>query len=205
MASLVIIGGYAPKSFEMNIKAYDRIIAADSGYDTAKTLSIVPDLVVGDFDSTKYAEELIAKGYKQMPRDKDESDTELALMSLDKDSAYDILGGGEGRVDHLLSIMSLFKEYGYPRYWFTRVDTIITIIGKRIIKLPINTELSLFSIYGANVSTSGLVWDLEARELDQSFLSLSNRTREEEISIICDRPILLRLNPNSFSSFAFDS
>ena len=201
MYSLLVLGGYCPGFFPMDIKKYNRIIAADSGYDNAKALSIEPNFVVGDFDSTNHKEELVAMGFKKMPRDKDETDAELALIECRKETpSYDILGGGEGRLDHTLSILSLFLKYDYPRYWFSRADTFITIKNKIRFTLPIGTELSFFSIERAFVTTTGLVWDINERKLDMEFLSLSNRVKDEEVSIECTSPILLRINPESFSS-----
>ena len=197
MRTLVIIGGHAPSVFPMDKKGYDRIVAADSGYDTAMSFPIVPDLVVGDFDSTSFREELLEKGYRQVPRDKDETDTELALQNIDGE--YDILGGGEGRLDHILSILSLFPRYGYPRLWFTRSDTMISIKGRKEFSLPLGTELSLFSIFGSTVTTKGLFWDIENRRLDQAFLSLSNRTKDESIIIESDEPVFMRVAPDDFS------
>ena len=83
--SLVFTGGEGPlvKPLIFEKYPYSRIIAADSGYDTARKLSMKVDDAVGDFDSSLYRDELIAEGFEPCPRDKDYSDSELALMRLD--------------------------------------------------------------------------------------------------------------------------
>lgn len=196
MLSLVVIGGFAPSCFFEDREQYSKIIAADSGYDTCLGFSLSPDIVVGDFDSTSYKEELLSKGYEMMPRDKDYTDTELALMNVE--GSYDLLGGGEGRIDHLLSIISLFPQYGYPRRWFTRTDTLISINGKARLNFPKNTELSILSPFGSRVTTSGLVWDLEHKILDSSYISLSNRIENTPAFIESEDNILLRFSPDDF-------
>lgn len=198
MRTLVIIGGYAPDSFDYGF-AYDRIIAADSGYDTARKLGIEPDLVVGDFDSTSYIDEILKKSFKRMPKDKDETDAELALMEVEGE--YDLLGGGEGRLDHTLAILMLFGKYGYPRYWFTREDTLIAISEEMDFYLPKDIELSLFALSSSVVSTKGLFWDMESRVLDSTFLSLSNRMREDRARVTATSPVFLRLAPKDFMHF----
>ena len=81
MKDLIIIGGKAPESIALDLGSYRRIIAADSGYDTARRLSISPDIVVGDFDSTALSAELEAMGYEACPRDKDDTDAAIAIKS----------------------------------------------------------------------------------------------------------------------------
>lgn len=200
MHTLVVIGGFCPSSFPIDRSYYDTIIAADSGYDNAIGLSLVPDIVVGDFDSTSYPDRLVGMGFERSPRDKDESDTELALRLVD--GGYDLLGGGEGRLDHTLSILSLFDKYSYPRYWFTRADTMISIEGTRVFSPQVSTELSLFSISGSTVTTQGLFWDIDNKRLDRSFLSLSNRTKDKTISIKSEGMLFLRIDPKDFRFFS---
>lgn len=196
MPTLIAIGGYGPEYFNKEDFSYDRIIAADSGYDICMRFSLSPDIVVGDFDSTEFKDELLSKGYSQELRDKDFTDTELALKLVT--GSYDILGGGEGRLDHILSIISLFEKYGYPRLWFTRSDTIITLKGGYKLNFKRDTELSLFSPYGATVTTDGLVWDVKDKRFDLSYLSLSNRIEKEGATIETDRPVMLRVSPSDY-------
>lgn len=55
------------------------VICADAGYETAAQYGIVPDLIVGDFDSAK---ELPPQGQKvaRLPVEKDVTDTMYAAM-----------------------------------------------------------------------------------------------------------------------------
>ena len=184
--SLILIGGKGPENLEgLDISSYDRIIAADSGYDLAIRLGLEPDTVVGDLDSTMYGDVLRGSGMHVSSRDKDESDFELALMSLEEDSEYDLVGGGEGRIDHTLSIFSSFIRYGAPRIWKTHEDYMLSFREADMKCIP-GTEISLFPAkLGTlcNVDTYGLVWNLSDDTLSPSFMSLSNRFESEHISI----------------------
>ena len=196
MSTLIVVGGYAPESLSSSFPTYDKVIAADSGYDSSKRLSITPDYVIGDFDSTIYKDEILSLGYKAYPRDKDFTDAELALKLVEGD--YDILGGGEGRIDHLFALVSLFEHYGYPKRWFMRSDTLISLKGKYRIHLKKDTELSFFSPYGSVITTSGLVWDMKEHELNLGFVSLSNRMKEDSASVESIGTTLMRIDPEDY-------
>ena len=82
------------------------ILAADSGYKKALALDIVPDLLVGDFDSMDKPEDL-PEGTQMYvsPCEKDDTDTMLACsLAVEKGcTSLLILGGTGGRADHGLS------------------------------------------------------------------------------------------------------
>ena len=195
--SLIVVGGKAPDVFEMPPYPYARIIAADSGYDTACRLSIVPDLAVGDFDSTEYINFVVEKEYKRAPRDKNESDMELALMEIE--GGYDLLGGGEGRFDHLMYIITLFRKYGVPRFWFTKEDAIIGVNSHIELDLPIGINVSIIPLGEAHVTTAGLLWELSNAYLGPEFMSLSNRNKDRRVIIDTDAPVLVRIDKDAFS------
>lgn len=194
--SLIIVGGKAPESFYMPLDKYAKIIAADSGFDTALSLGIEPDLIVGDFDSSINKAKIEEYEHIEAPMDKDESDMELALMNMN--GPYDLLGGGEGRLDHLVAIFALFHKYGVPRYWFTKQDVIIGVNSELVINLPINSTISIFPLSSAKVQSEGLIWELGEKELSPSFMSLSNRNKTEKVSLKTDRPIFVRIERECF-------
>ena len=195
--SLIIIGGKGPCGFDMPKREYSRIIAADSGLDTALSLGIRPDLVVGDFDSVSNKDLIQQFECIASPKDKDESDFELALMQID--GPYDLIGGGEGRMDHLLSIFMLFEGYGLPRFWFTKEDVLVGVNSGISINLPIDSTISVFALEEALVESEGLLWELGGRRLDHRFMSLSNRNRSHEVRLRTNAPIFVRLEPEVFA------
>lgn len=85
------------------------IIACDSGMEHTRNLDIVPDYIVGDFDSVskdtfEYYENLNVPSYK-FPAEKDETDTQLGLDVAVREGATDIVvvGGIGSRFDHTLA------------------------------------------------------------------------------------------------------
>ena len=96
MRALIALGGKGPGAFPMEASRYDRVVAADSGYDLLIGLGIMPDLVVGDLDSTQFRDSLIGKGIIPCSRDKDYTDAELAIRAAMPFDEYDIIGGRRG-------------------------------------------------------------------------------------------------------------
>jgi thiamine pyrophosphokinase len=92
------------------VEPADFVIAADSGYDLARTYDIVPDLLIGDLDSISSEglsdAESRAVRIDRFPHDKDASDLELALRVALAASSTDVVvyGGESGRIDHFLAI-----------------------------------------------------------------------------------------------------
>lgn len=196
--TLIIAGGLAPNTFEYDESLYGKTIAADSGYDKALELGIKIDEVVGDFDSTKYRTEILSLGYKKAPRDKDETDTELAIRKK-LGPVYDLLGAGGGRIDHLFSVLALFRVYGLPRYWFTDSDVLLGFQGEGYIDSKAGEEISFLPLFeNADVKSDGLVWELGDRPLSLTFISQSNRFRNDRVFITSDKPLLIRVAPESF-------
>ncbi|MBR1918313.1 MAG: thiamine diphosphokinase [Spirochaetales bacterium] len=192
VGTLILTGGEGPLSRPSFV--YDRVIAADSGADLAFALGYEITEALGDFDSTQNRERLEAEGFVACPRDKDYSDSELALMRV-KDEPYDLFGGGGGRVDHLISLLGLFDRYPLPRLWLTRKDLIVSINGRREFHIPAGEDVSFFPATGENVviSTKGLVWDMDSAVLSHSWISLSNRMREEKVSIHASGSCFMRV------------
>ena len=116
------------------------ILAADSGYKKALALDIVPDLLVGDFDSMERPASLPAGVEVYVsPCEKDDTDTMLACsLAIERGaSSLLILGGTGGRADHGLSNI-LYLESLRNR----GVDALLT-DGQNRIRVCRNTVLSL--------------------------------------------------------------
>lgn len=198
--TLIITGGEGPNYIPVSLD-YDFVIASDSGYDKAKELNIVPDLVLGDMDSTNYLEEIKDSGALFYPRDKDYSDTELAIKHIESDE-YILIGGGGGRIDHLLAIMALFYRYPAPKFWITADDIIIRCDKTVKLNLPIGSDISIMPISSpAKVDSDGLKWELGGYTISNSSISLSNRSEKEEVVIHTSKPVFIRLPIQLLSIF----
>lgn len=115
MKAIIVTGGNKPSKKLLNsyIKSADLIIGADKGSEYLYDYEIMPNIILGDFDSI--SEEKLKKiEEKQVeiikfPPEKDYTDTEIAIMEAMKRGADTIyLFGGLGtRADHSLGNIGL--------------------------------------------------------------------------------------------------
>ena len=181
------------------------VIACDKGYHYAAKQGIVPDFVLGDFDSFPGGKEevqrqLLKAGKKKKtsletaPAEKDDTDTMLAArhvvsMGVDEVMITCCLGG---RVDHLFANLSLaaFLASEGVRGKLQGRDCDIYCIkdGKISLNKQENRYLSVFSV-GENardVTIHGTKYRLEHGTLTNTFpIGISNEWAEEvaEISV----------------------
>jgi thiamine pyrophosphokinase len=189
--ALVFTGGKAPKApFDLSlIPKCDFICAADSGLDTATNLGFDVDTAIGDFDSLKDHSLLEKIEVLQLSKAKDVSDTEALLQLISKKgySSYILVGGGEGRFDHLLHLYFLFAKYRPPKIWFTASETLYLVEDKKEFKGVLNKTVSIMpALYNgfSKVKSSGLKWELDDFTINGTSQSLSNVIINDILSLI---------------------
>jgi thiamine pyrophosphokinase len=113
---LIITGGRTEEEFLSKLlktENFTLIIAADSGLVLADRLKIMPDYIVGDFDSVP---EAVLDRYrnqstpiKTFPKEKDKTDTQIAIELALKltPSSVTIVGATGSRMDHTLANIHL--------------------------------------------------------------------------------------------------
>lgn len=109
-----------PREAQELLGQSDLVICADGGLNFLEKLNILPDVVLGDFDSAEnlsflYEGEKLKEGVllQSFPVRKDQTDLELALdYALDKGIDRCIILGGTGsRLDHSLCNIFLLERY----------------------------------------------------------------------------------------------
>lgn len=115
MRAIIISGGKAPsKELLLSyIKEDDMLIGVDKGCNTFYEYDIIPNLILGDFDSAKkeYIEEFIKKGVKleKYNPEKDYTDTHLGYIKAKENGADEIImfGVTGTRLDHTLANLGI--------------------------------------------------------------------------------------------------
>ncbi len=111
MRAVVIAGGVvsAPAFLTSYIREDDLIVCADSGYLHCEKMGLVPDMVIGDFDSCPKT--CVPEGVpvKVLPVEKDETDLHTCINYAIEQGAGEILvfGSRGSRWDHSLAAISL--------------------------------------------------------------------------------------------------
>ncbi len=188
--ALVFTGGNGPDILPPDILtgSASYICAADSGLDTARRFNLTVEYAIGDFDSLEDASLLSSVNHVRLPCEKDISDTEALLRHLEETGIRDyiLIGGGEGRFDHLLHLFSLFTRYGIPARWLTAREDMIRVDQKQQLRIvPDSTVSILPGMVGGTslVTCSALQWPLDTFLIDMTHMSLSNIALENPLSL----------------------
>lgn len=150
----------------------DLLIAADGGLDYLRKLHMVPDIVLGDFDSLPEADAVLGEGPWQivtLPAEKNYTDMMLAAETGFQRGyrEFRIFGGTGGRMDHTLANIQLLVNFirrGCKGFLIGR-DFIITAIhnGKMNFSASYGGYFSVyaFSDTALGVSETGFKYGLE--------------------------------------------
>ncbi len=148
---IIIANGDSPKSrlikhLQQNGAKY--LIAADGGANSAYKLGIVPNCIIGDFDSIKPKVKKYFSGKSEIIKyeRQDDTDVEKALKhAIEKEykTAY-LLGGTGDRMDHSICNLGIVLKY------YNRIR-IILLHGKTILH-PYSTDVTLQTIAHETIS-----------------------------------------------------
>ncbi|MFP4484271.1 MAG: thiamine diphosphokinase [Spirochaetaceae bacterium] len=200
---LAVVGGEAPepRNLEPWLQGNPLCVAADSGLDTARRLGLEASVVVGDMDSI--SDPSLLRGFREeqvrsVPPDKDETDTELALAVLREHRCRRVLvvGGGGGRMDHLLAILALFERGDHPAAWITAHDEIISVDeGIDLVDMK-EARVSFFPIgpETCTMRSHGLKWPLDALTWRHGDHGVSNMVTagHASVDVVTGRLLMVR-------------
>ena len=146
-----------------------RVIAADGGMVHAAALKLVPELWVGDFDSTPQA---LADKFHNVPRqthprEKAASDGELAISEALRRGATSLIlvGGMGGQLDHVLAhagFLLALSQRGIDVMMTSGTEEAYGLTGEmELLNLKHGTRLSIMPFTDlAGLSISGVKWPL---------------------------------------------
>jgi thiamine pyrophosphokinase len=226
-AVVLVLGGDeavpgAPTAAEL---AGALVVAADSGLHAALDLGLRVDHLVGDLDSadpTRVAEaEAAGTTVHRHPADKDATDSELAVAlvaDLIGPAAASgghepapvrllVLGGGGGRLDHLLADLLLLASPRLAAFEVTaRIGpaTVSVVRPGRPRRLVgrVGDQVSLVPVHGGavGVDTTGLRWALVAADLvPGTTRAVSNELLGAEATVAVGTGVLVVVQPGTTS------
>lgn len=167
----------------------DFVIAADAGYRICRQENIVPDLLLGDFDSMEPPAG--AKHVLRLPVEKDDTDTLAAVRTAIEqkcDIVYLYGGTGGKRLDHTLANLQtlLFLRRRGARGLLYDDDFVWTVIENETLAIRRTVEWGLFSAFclgdrAEGVDETGFQYPLRNAVLTPDFpLGVSNHILEPE-------------------------
>lgn len=208
---LIVTGGKIDEDFARSFlekESFQKIIAVDGGLEAAERLGLIPDYVVGDFDTVRSD---VLERFRQMPfivweqhkPEKNETDTELArscALTLGC-SRIVFLGATGGRIDHMLgNLHALYAclQSGVEAWIADRQNKVYlldegrsfargSIWGKYISFMPYTEEVTGITLRGFKYPLT----DKTIRRGEEVGLCVSNELAEERASITFSDGILI--------------
>ena len=184
-----IFGALPVEEFNFQILEEDLVIAADAGIKNAQHFGIIPDYIIGDFDSLGYTP--TDKNTIIHPIEKDDTDTMLAVKSgLEKGySNFRIFGGIGGRLDHSFANIQtacyIAENNGNAVFYGNNEN--FTVIKNNQITFHKESKgnLSIFALEECeDVNIKGAFYELENGRLSVNFpLGTSNKFNNKEVTI----------------------
>lgn len=178
---VVVITKNAPKKIRevININDNDFVIVVDGAFDQVIKQKIKIDLVVGDFDSIKDNKKIIKFEQIKLKKEKDETDTFIAIKKAYEISKTVYLVGGiiGNRIEHFIANMTLFKTF--RNLMIMDENSIIYMLekGKHLIKKSEYT--SFFGYNEANITLTGFKYNLNKYNLNNfDPLCISNQVKK---------------------------
>lgn len=209
MRILIITGGHIDEAFAgAYIREYqpEYMIAADGGMEFCKKHGMVPDTIVGDFDSVQketlaYFHEMPQIIWKQFRPEKDETDTELAITTAFEHGATElhIIGATGSRLDHVIGNIQLLHKAlirDIPAYIVDTNNRICLVDGVKKLKkkeqygkyvsiLPLTTTIEEITLRGFKYPLC------KATLYSDNTLGISNEIVEEEAEIELEEGIAI--------------
>lgn len=167
MKVIVITNQVPPKIKDLiEINDEDYVIVVDGAFDSVLKQKIKIDLVVGDFDSVKNVRKLKKYKLHQLEKEKDETDTKVAIdLAYTMSQHVILIGGIQGnRIEHFLANLTIFKQYNNLLIIDNNSKIYLLSKGKHLIEK--NNYISFFGYNEAIISLENFKYPLKQYQLN---------------------------------------
>ena len=178
----------------------DYRVAADGGANLLNLLKLVPDAVVGDFDSLQPGvRQQLAESILYHVKEQDTNDADKAVRHCLKRGFTEInlLGADGGRQDQFLSSLEILFKYSFQAslILWSPLERMEFILDSWKGNLHVGATLSLIPLFGGaqGVVTKGLEFELNNRALLPGKIpsGVSNRVLTNPVSVTIQKGQLL--------------
>jgi len=151
---IIIANGDLPKKNHIKIlmqKNYDTIICADGGANSAAKLNVIPDFIIGDFDSITDETKKMFHNKSKFIQIKRQNDTDvekcLKFAIKNKFSEAILLGATGDRLDHSICNLGIVLKF------YDKIK--IKIVHQKSLLIPISGEVNFKTTKGETISLYG--------------------------------------------------
>lgn len=212
MSVCYIISAGDCEKINIDKKGNDLIIAADAGMNYCRRDNIVPDIIIGDFDSLGCIPD--ADNVITLPVEKDDTDTSFAVKyAMEKGYKKFVIFGATGgkRQDHTfanIALLSFISKNGGIGFLVSG-DTTITAVtdAKLIFPASLTGDISVFSFdtVSQGVTETGLYYNFTDAIVENSVVTgVSNSFTGRESSVSVKKGTLIVYFSGKFSDCTLD-
>lgn len=172
--ALIVCNGDPPpnKLLQRLWKEVDFCVAADGGANLLQSLNLIPDAVVGDFDSLKsdvksnLSDSILFHLKEQKTNDADKAVRHCIKRGFNQ---IHLIGADGGRQDQFLSSLEILLKYSSKArlILWSQIERMEFITNEWQENLPKGTTISLLPLFGGaqSVITSGLKFEIKDNSL----------------------------------------
>lgn len=212
MSVCYIISAGDCEKINIDKKGNDLIIAADAGMNYCRRDNIVPDIIIGDFDSLGRIPD--SDNVITLPVEKDDTDTSFAVKyAMEKGYKSFVIFGGTGgkRQDHTfanIALLSFISKNGGIGFLVSG-DTTITAVTDAKLSFPasLRGDISVFSFdtVSQGVTETGLYYNFTDAIVENSVVTgVSNSFTGKESSVSVKKGTLIVYFSGKFSDCTLD-
>ena len=193
-----IVGAGENYGLDFKAEKEDYVIAADAGLRCLEERKVVPDLIVGDFDTLQYVPQ--GENVLKLPAEKDDTDMSIAIKEGIGAgfSVFHIYCGTGGRIDHTianLQMLAYLAEREMQGFLFDK-DTVFTTVKDGELSFD-RIDTGYISVFSWSERSTGVYlrnmkYELNDAVLTNSFpLGVSNEFIGQACSIAVEKGTLL--------------
>ncbi len=173
------------------------LVAADGGAGVALAHGVVPEAVIGDFDSLDPAlRHSLPPDRVHIVTEQDSTDFEKALTRVDAPLILGVGFTGKRRDHELAAYHALIAFAHKPCILLAEEDVILLCPPQLDLNLPIGTRVSLFPMSEVHGTSGGLRWPIDGLKFAPGKrIGTSNVNDGSGIRLIMDRPHMLLILP----------
>lgn len=194
---LFVGGGRVPsREFFLEVANGRKIFCIDKGVEICRACGVVPNILIGDFDSAASSAVDWAREKniptEQYPIDKDLTDTQLAIKRAEEffgEHVAILTGAFGGRLDHLYSTIFTCAAANQKIFLADEREIVFYLRGGesteiKFFKKPLAVSLLPITETCAGVTIKNVRWELDGAILTQRLpYAVSNRADSDKISV----------------------
>ncbi|MBI1218890.1 MAG: thiamine diphosphokinase [Rhodobacteraceae bacterium] len=200
-SGVTLVGGgqATPALLRAALRLAPRLVAADGGADRALAAGLMPEAVIGDFDSiSARARALLPAATLHPIAEQETTDFDKALRHIAAPFVLAV-GFSGARVDHTLAVFSALAQHPDRRCLVLSAQDVCFLAPPALaLRLPVGSRLSLYPLGPVTGESHGLRWPIGGLDFaPDGRIGTSNEVSAPEVRLNFSGPKMLVILPRA--------